>query len=217
MKEEKINISKEKALIVVDIQYDFLPGGALAVSEGDQIIDGVNMLAQKFHENSGIVIFTQDWHPKNHGSFASSYPGKNPGDPIETDGLGPILWPDHCVQNTKGADISSKIEIKYGTSIVRKGYHQNVDSYSAFYENDKKTKTGLSGLLNDLGIKEVFICGLALDYCCFYTAIDAKREGFEVFFIKDLTRGIDQPENNIDNALARMLDAKIKIVSYKNF
>ncbi|MHA1730045.1 MAG: isochorismatase family protein, partial [Promethearchaeota archaeon] len=162
------------------------------------------------------VIFTQDWHPPKHGSFASSYPKKSPGDPIMKEGLGPILWPDHCIQNTDGAKIAKNIRLNYGICIVRKGFHQNIDSYSAFYENDKKTKTGLSGFLNDQKVKSVFICGLALDYCCYYTAMDAKKEGFKVYFIEDLTKGIDQPENNINNALNAMKKAQISIISMKD-
>lgn len=209
-------IDKASALIVVDMQNDFLPGGSLEVKDGDKIIVGINYLAKIFHENSLPVIFTQDFHPGQHRSFARVQ-GKNPGDPIDEFGLGPILWPDHCVGNTFGARISDEIETKHGICIIRKGYHVNIDSYSAFYENDKKTKTGLAGLLKDLDIKKVYICGLALDYCCFYSAMDAKREGFDVYLIQDLTKGIDQPPNNVENALKKMIDAEISIISLENF
>lgn len=216
---EKVNleINTKCALLIVDIQNDFLPGGALAVADGDKIINDINILAENFYDKKCRIVFTQDWHPKGHGSFASAHPGKKPGDPINTDGLGPVLWPDHCVQNTKGAEISEKIETKYGICTIRKGYHKEIDSYSAFFENDKKTKTGLGGFLKELGIEKVFICGLALDYCCFYSAIDATSEGFQVFFLKDLMKGIDIPENNIENSINKMKEAGISIISGKKF
>ncbi|MHA1111915.1 MAG: bifunctional nicotinamidase/pyrazinamidase [Promethearchaeota archaeon] len=208
-----IEIKRRSALIVVDMQNDFLPGGALPVAEGDQIIDGINKLAREFYNKDRIVIFSQDWHPKGHASFASSHEGKNPGDLIEgVSGIGPILWPDHCVQNTSGAEINDKIEKKYGLAIIQKGTNPNIDSYSAFFENDKKTKTGLSDLLHDKRVKNVYVCGLALDYCCFYTAMDAKLEGFNVFFLKNLTKGIDLPENNIQISLDSMKSAGIEII-----
>lgn len=213
----KIPISKDSALIVVDMQNDFLPDGALAVPEGDQIIDGVNALSLKFYNATGRVVFTQDWHPTLHGSFASAHNGKKPGDLIEDLGLGPILWPDHCVQNTHGAEFSPKIDTRFGIAVIRKGYHQNIDSYSTFYENDKKTKTGLAGMLKDLGITDVFLCGLALDYCVYYSAIDAKKEGFNVYVVKDLTKGIDQPVNNILKAIQTMEKNGITIITSNEF
>jgi nicotinamidase/pyrazinamidase len=210
-----IKIKKNAALLVVDMQNDFLPGGALAVVEGDQIIDGINQLAREFYNKDRIVIFSQDWHPKGHASFASSHKGKNPGDPIEgVPGIGPVLWPDHCVQNTYGAEISERIKKDYGIAVIRKGYNPSIDSYSAFFENDKKTKTGLSDLLRTKRVKTVYVCGLALDYCCYYTAMDAKSVGFNVFFIKNLTKGIDIPENNIQNSLESMKSAGIEVIDF---
>ena len=207
-----ISINSESALLIVDMQNDFLPGGSLAVPEGDQIIEDINELAEKFHNNQGKIIFTQDWHPQGHHSFASIHKGKNPGDPIETPGIGPILWLDHCVQNSFGAEINDRMRTEFATAILRKGYREKIDSYSAFLENDKKTKTGLAGLLHELGIKKVCVCGLALDYCCFYTALDAKSEGFEVQFLQNLTKGIDQPANNIQNSLNKMTEEGIVII-----
>ncbi|MBN2156903.1 MAG: bifunctional nicotinamidase/pyrazinamidase [Candidatus Lokiarchaeota archaeon] len=208
-----IEIKKKSVLIVIDMQNDFLPGGALAVENGDQIIDGINKIAEKFFNEGNPVVFTQDWHPKNHASFASSHEGKNPGDTIKgIYGIGPVLWPDHCVQNTSGAAINERVQTKYGIAIVRKGYRQNIDSYSAFFENDHQTPTGLSNFLKGLGVKIVYICGLALDYCCYFSAIDAKSEGFEVIFLKNLTKGIDIPENNIQKALESMKNAEIVII-----
>ncbi len=208
---EHFNISEDTALIVVDMQNDFLPGGSLPVAGGDQIISPINELSNKFYDAGAPVIFTQDWHPRGHYSFASSHPGKNPGDPIQEEGLGPILWPDHCVQNSLGAEINEKMQTEYAKAIIRKGYHLKIDSYSAFFDNDKKTKTGLAGYLRDLSIRTVVICGLALDYCCYYTAMDARSEGFELIFLKDLTRGIDQPVDNVQKALISMGNAGIII------
>ena len=211
-----INIKRRSALIVVDMQNDFLPGGALPVKDGEKPIDGINDLARKFYNSrDGIVVFSQDWHPKGHASFASSHEGKNPGDLIEdVPGIGPVLWPDHCVQNTPGAEINERIKKKYGMAIIQKGMNPNIDSYSAFFENDKKTKTGLTDLLKSKRIKNVYVCGLALDYCCFYTAMDAKSEGFDVYFIENLTKGIDVPENNIQISLDTMISAGINIIKY---
>ena len=212
MKLENIEIDANSALLVVDMQNDFLPGGSLAVSEGDQIITPINDLIKKFHNNQGKIIFTQDWHPKGHLSFASEYENKKSGDLIDIPGLGPILWPDHCVQGTEGAKINQKMHHVYATAILRKGYRKEIDSYSAFLENDKLTKTGLAGMLIDLNIKKIFVCGLALDYCCFYTALDAKTQGFEVFFLKNFTKGIDQPLNNIQVSLDKMTQEGIQII-----
>jgi nicotinamidase/pyrazinamidase len=198
---EQPTIDQRSALIVIDMQNDFLPGGALPVPEGDAIIDGINQLSTRFTGAGGRVVYTQDWHPPGHRSFASAYPGKKPGDPIDLPGLGPVLWPDHCVQNTKGAEFASRMQSEQAICILRKGYHRQIDSYSAFYENDRRTRTGLRGLLGELEVKNVYICGLALDYCCFFSAMDAIRDKFAVFFLQDLTRGIDLPEGNIHKAL----------------
>ncbi len=199
------------ALIIVDMQNDFLPGGSLPVAGGFEIIDEINTLAQKFSKKNLPVIFTQDWHPVNHKSFASAHANKQPGDVYEAPGIGPILWPDHCVQNSLGAQINDKMRLEFGTAIIRKGYHENIDSYSAFYDNDGKTKTGLAGLLRDLDVHTVYVCGLALDYCCYYTALDAVKENFEVVFLKSLTRGIDNPPGSISNAIKEMQNHQVQI------
>lgn len=209
---DKMKVEKNSALLIVDMQNDFLPGGALAVEGGDEIIGGINDIANKFHDLDYPVVYSQDWHPEDHMSFASQYEDKQPGDLIESDVLGPVLWPDHCVQNTQGAEITEKINTKYGSLIIRKGYHREIDSYSVFYENDQETKTGLAGYLKDKNIQTIYICGLALDYCCFFSAMDASKDGFDVVFIKDLTRGIDDPEGNIEKSLENMNNAGIKIV-----
>ncbi|MFX1251617.1 MAG: bifunctional nicotinamidase/pyrazinamidase [Promethearchaeota archaeon] len=210
--QESVNISLRDALIVVDIQNDFLPGGALAVEHGDEIIAGVNQVAKLFATSGARVIFTQDWHPLNHQSFASVYPDKEPFDEFEAPGLGPVLWPDHCVQNTTGADFSTQLETKWAHLIIRKGFRSSIDSYSAFSENDKKTSTGLAGYLKTSQIERVFVCGLALDYCVYYSAQNARQEGFEVFLIFDLTRGIDSPIGSIDAAMNDMHNLNVKFI-----
>jgi len=197
-----------KALIIIDVQNDFCPGGALAVPEGDKIIPTINKLSNMFEK----VIATQDWHPKNHVSFASNYPGKKEYDIIEHKGIEQVLWPDHCVPGTKGAEFQSDLETERVNLILRKGDNPEIDSYSAFRENDKKTITGLEGYLKNLDIKETYICGLALDYCVFYSAMDAKQLGFETYVIIDATKGIDSPENNIDKALRKIKENNIKTI-----
>ena len=201
---KKIRITENDALIIVDVQNDFIPGGRLPVEEGDQIVKGINSIGKIFNENDGLIVLTQDWHPQDHLSFASNHPGKEPGDEYITEAIGPVLWPDHCVQNTKGADFYEDLKTELAHAIIRKGYHPRIDSYSGFIENDKKSETGLAGYLKSLKIKRIFICGLALDYCCFATAMDGVKFGFEVIFLVDLTKGIDNPPGNISNSLESM-------------
>ncbi|MCG3219061.1 MAG: bifunctional nicotinamidase/pyrazinamidase, partial [Candidatus Heimdallarchaeota archaeon] len=193
---QTVTISDKDALLVVDMQNDFLPGGALAVPEGNTFTNKLNLTLNYFIKNNAKVIFSQDWHPLNHNSFASVHE-KNPFDPIEgVEGIGPVLWPDHCVQGTEGAEIHPDIN-NVAHLIIRKGYHQMIDSYSCFLENDKKTETGLDGYLKTLGIKRLFICGLALDYCVFFSAIDAVNKGFEVLIIHDLSKGIARESTDL--------------------
>jgi nicotinamidase/pyrazinamidase len=210
-----IELGSDAVLLVVDMQNDFLPGGSLAVPNGDKIIPGINSLASQFHQNHARVIYTQDWHPIGHHSFASSHPNKKPGDSISIPGLGPVLWPDHCVQDTPGAALHKDLETKWGIAVIRKGYTPTIDSYSAFYENDQKTRTGLAGYLHELGIKRVFICGLAYDYCCFYSAMDAKRDGFDVYMVEDLSQGIDLPPGNMTESRRKMHDFGIHLIGAK--
>ena len=214
--QRNISLSRNDALIIVDMQNDFMPGGALPVKEGDQIIDDINSVAKILKENNGIVILTQDWHPENHMSFASSHPDKNPGDEYQSEGIGPILWPDHCVQGTRGARFHDKLNINLAHAIIRKGYNVDVDSYSGFIENDKKSETGLAGFLKSLNNRRIFICGLALDYCCYFTALDGIDFGFEVYFLVNLTRGIDLPPGNISKTLQHMKDKGIKFATKDN-
>lgn len=214
--EYDIHINKEDALIIVDMQNDFIPGGALAVDEGDEIVDGINRISEKFREKGALIILTQDWHPKDHMSFASNHPGKKPGDEFQTEAIGPVLWPDHCVQGSKGAEFHKDLKKNYGHAIIRKGYNPKIDSYSGFLENDKKSETGLAGLLKSLKIKRIMICGLALDYCAYYTAMHGLDFGFNVVFLAHLTKGIDIPRGSISNALEAMTRKGIKFAKEEN-
>ena len=174
-------------LIVVDVQNDFCPDGALAVPHGHEVVPIVNSLAARFHN----VVLTQDWHPPGHLSFASSHPGKRPYETIVAPYGPQVLWPDHCVQGTPGAEFHAEMQIPHAGLVVRKGIHREIDSYSAFYENDRKTPTGLVGALRERGLSRVFLAGLAFDFCVRYSAEDARRQGFDVFVVEDACRGID--------------------------
>jgi nicotinamidase/pyrazinamidase len=176
-----------KALLIVDIQNDFLPNGALAVPEGDQIIPVVNSIIEKFP----LVVATQDWHPANHGSFASTHPGKQPFDMGELSGMPQVLWPDHCVQGSDGAAFSNKLNTNALEAIIRKGTDAAIDSYSGFFDNGKLKSTGLADYMKGRGVDEVYIVGLAADYCVGFTALDAIEAGFKVFVVEDATRPID--------------------------
>ena len=180
-------IRDDDVLIVVDIQNDFCPDGALAVPRGDEVVPLVNRLAQRFSH----VVLTQDWHPNRHESFASVHPGKKPFDVISL-AYGPqVLWPDHCIQGSPGAEFHPDLQIPHAQLVLRKGHRRNIDSYSAFYENDHKTVTGLAGYLRERGLKRIVLAGLAFDFCVRYSAEDASREGFQVTVIEDACRGID--------------------------
>jgi nicotinamidase/pyrazinamidase len=215
--EKKIEIIHEDALIIVDMQNDFIPGGSLPVEKGNEIVDGINHIAENFRKNKGTILLTQDWHPKEHLSFASNHPGMHPGDTYQSEAIGPVLWPDHCIQNTYGSEFSEDLKKEYAHAIIRKGYRPEIDSYSGFIENDKKSETGLAGYLKSLNIKRIFICGLALDYCCYATAMDGIDFGFQVYFILDLTKGIDIPKGNISNALKTMKIKGIRFVLKESF
>jgi len=180
-------INGSDVLIVVDVQNDFCPDGALAVPRGDEIVPIVNRLAARFRH----VVLTQDWHPAGHFSFASSHPGKKPYDTIAAPYGPQVLWPDHCVQGTSGAAFHPALDITHAALVLRKGMDRTIDSYSTFYENDRKTPTGLVGYLRDRGLTRVFLAGLAYDFCVRYSAEDARREGFDVFVVEDACRGID--------------------------
>jgi nicotinamidase/pyrazinamidase len=199
---------EREVLIVVDVQRDFCPGGALAVPGGDEIVPAVNALAQRFDH----VILTQDWHPPGHASFASAHRGKAPFDTIELDYGPQTLWPDHCVQGTKGAGFHPGLAIPRVELIVRKGYHPAIDSYSAFRENDRKTPTGLAGYLRERGFERISICGLATDYCVFYSATDARAAGFDTTVVLEASRGIDL-DGSLGRAISTMREAGVALRS----
>jgi len=184
---DKIIPRASDILLIVDIQNDFCPGGALAVPDGDAVVPVINRLAGQFAH----VVLTQDWHPAGHQSFASSHPGRKPYDSIEVSYGTQILWPDHCVQGTSGAQFRADLHAPHAELVMRKGYHHEIDSYSAFFENDRKTRTGLGGYLRERGFRRVFLAGLAFDFCVRYSAEDAVRDGFEVCVIENACRGID--------------------------
>ncbi|BAM91407.1 nicotinamidase/pyrazinamidase [Bradyrhizobium oligotrophicum S58] len=179
--------ANEDLLLIIDVQNDFCPGGALAVADGDAVVPLINRLSGRFEH----VVLTQDWHPAGHSSFASSHPGKAPFESV-TMAYGPqTLWPDHCIQGTPGAAFHADLATDKAQLIIRKGFRPEIDSYSAFFENDKTTPTGLAGYLRERGLKRVFLVGLAADFCVHYSAVDARRLGFEAVVIDSACRGID--------------------------
>ncbi len=198
----------DAALLIVDIQNDFLPGGALAVPAGDEIVPLVNRLALHFD----AVFLTQDWHSPGHVSFASSHPGKLPFSTVELPYGTQVLWPDHCVQGTRGAEFAERLAVPQAQAVIRKGFHAHTDSYSAFLEADRKTRTGLAGLLREREIKTVYLCGLALDFCVAWSALDAKAAGFEAVVVEDACRAIDT-HGSLDAARRAFADAGVRCVS----
>jgi nicotinamidase/pyrazinamidase len=200
-----IRIDDATALLVIDVQNCFLPGGSLAVKDGDQVIPVINRLAKGFAN----VVLTQDWHTAGHISFASTHSGKKPFEIIDLAYGKQVLWPDHCVQGTDGAALSKELSIPQAELIIRKGYHQDVDSYSAFTEADGKTTTGLAAYLNARKLQRLFIAGLATDFCVAWTAMDARKAGFEAYVIEDACRGIDT-QGSLAKAWADMEKAGVK-------
>ena len=207
-----MKIEKNNVLLVVDLQNDFIPGGALAVKEGDLVVPVINEIQRKFN----YVIATQDFHPADHGSFAANHPGKNAGEFIELAGLTQILWPVHCVQGTTGADFHSDLNQSQWLGIFQKGKNKEVDSYSGFYDNARLGDTGLGDYLKSLGVERVFVCGLALDYCVKFTAMDAVELGFETVVIADATRAVNLSPEDGAKALAEMEQKGIKILTSKD-
>ena len=194
-------------LVVVDVQNDFCPGGALAVPQGDEIVPAVNRLAAEFTH----VVLTQDWHPRGHASFASSHPGRQPFDTIDVAYGEQILWPDHCVQGTRGADFHPDLTVPHAELVLRKGFRAAIDSYSAFFENDHRTPTGLVGYLKERRFECIALCGLATDFCVFYSALDGRRAGFEVTVVTDACRGIDI-DGSLDRAMRSMNEAGVTLL-----
>ena len=195
----------KSVLIVVDVQNCFIPGGSLAVQKGDEVVAIINQLAKAFQN----VVLTQDWHHPQHVSFASQHPGKKPFETVKLPYGTQVLWPDHCVQGTDGAALHKDLQIPNAQLVIRKGFRQNVDSYSAFVEADKKTPTGLAGYLKARGIRSCYVAGLATDFCVAWTALDARKAGFEAAVIEDASRGIDL-QGSMAKAWASMKTAGVK-------
>jgi nicotinamidase/pyrazinamidase len=189
-----IAIGEDDVLLVIDVQDDFCPGGSLAVPRGDEVVRVINRLAANFAH----VVMTQDWHPPGHRSFASSHPGRAPFATIDVDYGPQVLWPDHCIQGTAGAELRHDLDVARAELILRKGFRPAIDSYSAFFENDRTTATGLAGYLRERGLRRVFLAGLAFDFCVGWSAEDAHRQGFTAIVIDDACRGID-----VDGSVAK--------------
>ena len=199
-------------LLVIDVQNDFCPGGALAVPDGDAIVSVINELQPRFSH----VVLTQDWHPADHSSFASSHAGKSPFELVELAYGTQVLWPDHCVQGTAGAAFHNDLETDHASMIIRKGYRQAIDSYSAFYENDRVTATGLAGYVRERDVKRVFLTGLATDFCVLYSALDARKLGLEVILLQDACRAIDL-DGSLAAAHTAMEEAGIQRLNSSDF
>ena len=196
------------ALILVDLQHDFLPGGALAVGGGDEIPPLANGLMDAFD----CVVATQDWHPANHGSFAANHPGSHVGQVIELHGLPQVLWPIHCVQGTRGAEFSSALNVSGINRVFHKGTDPTIDSYSGLYDNGHRKSTGLKEYLKERSVLRVYILGLATDYCVKFTALDAAAEGFQVYLIEDACRGVDLRRGDVSDALTEMKFAGVTMI-----
>ncbi len=196
------------ALLVIDVQNDFIPGGQLPVPEGDLIVPLINRLGDRFKQ----VVIAQDWHPPGHASFASSHPGREPYEVIELPYGAQTLWPDHCVRATAGAELHKDLNLPHAQLIIRKGCNPDIDSYSAFLEADRKTTTGLAGYLKERGIDTLYLVGLALDFCVMFSALDARAAGFNVFVVLDACRAIDL-DGSLAAAIERMQVAGVDLVS----
>ena len=198
----------KRALLLVDIQNDFIPGGALPTRDGAAVIPIANRLLRRFD----LAIATQDWHPQNHGSFASNHPGRSPGEVVDLDGIEQILWPDHCVQDSPGAEFHPDLDREKIHHVVRKGTDPRIDSYSGFFDNGHRKATGMDELLRSLGVTDVWLAGLATDYCVKYTALDAVSLGYSTHVIEDACRGVELHDGDIASALAEMRTRGCEIV-----
>jgi nicotinamidase/pyrazinamidase len=209
---ESFRTRQSDALIVVDMQYDFMPGGALAVAEGDAIVPLVNRIAALFAN----VVLTQDWHPPGHASFASAHAGAKPFEVTQLAYGQQVLWPDHCVQGTPGARLHDELAVDDAILVLRKGANAEVDSYSAFIEADGKSRTGLAGFLRERGVDRVFLVGLATDYCVAFSALDARQSGFEAIVVEDACRGIDL-DGSVAKAWSKMTAAGVVRIGSRQF
>ena len=203
----QIRPGDDDLLLVIDVQNDFCPGGALAVADGDAVVPVINRLAERFDH----VVLTQDWHPPGHSSFATSHPGSAPFQTIAMPYGQQVLWPDHCVQGTPGAAFHPQLVMQRTELVIRKGFRNEIDSYSAFHENDRATPTGLAGYMRERGFRRVFLAGLATDYCVYYSAVDARRLGFDTVLIEAGCRAIDMA-GSLDAAWAAMVEAGVQRV-----
>jgi len=201
----QIQPGHDDALLIIDVQNDFCPGGALAVADGDAVVPVINRLAERFDH----VVLTQDWHPSGHSSFATSHPGANPFESVEMSYGQQTLWPEHCLQGTAGAAFHPELVIDRAQLIIRKGFRREIDSYSAFFENDRRTPTGLAGYLRDRGLRRIFLAGLATDFCVHYSAVDARRLGFDTVLVEAGCRAIDLA-GSLDAAWAGMAVAGVQ-------
>ena len=197
-----------KALLIVDVQNDFCPGGALPVAEGDRVIPVINRIQRQFK----LVVATQDWHPADHGSFAANHEGKQPGDVIDLHGLEQILWPVHCVQNTPGAAFHADLDRSRITRVFQKGTDPGIDSYSGLFDNARRKSTGLGEYLKERGAADIYICGLATDYCVKFTALDAVELGFVTHVIEDACRGVNLKPNDVVEAIAEMYKKGVEVI-----
>jgi nicotinamidase/pyrazinamidase len=197
-----------KTLVLVDIQNDFLPGGALAVPHGDDVVPIANRVQPAFE----LVVATQDWHPPRHGSFASSRPGRKGGEVAELAGLPQVLWPDHCVQGSRGAEFAAALQMNRVEAIFRKGTDPAIDSYSGFFDNGHRKSTGLGDYLKGRGASEVYVLGLATDYCVKFTALDARKLGFRTFLVEDGSRGVELRPGDVVRAVQEMQEAGVTVV-----
>ncbi len=198
----------DRALILVDIQNDFMPDGALPTHGGYEVVPVANRLIEQFD----LVVATQDWHPPDHGSFASNHEGREPGEVIELNGLDQILWPDHCVQHSEGAEFVDELEVDRVDEIFQKGTNPEIDSYSGFYDNDHRQATGLGEFLKDEGVESIFLVGVATDYCVKFTALDGAEMGFETWVVVDGCRGVGRELDDLDAAFGEMREAGARLV-----
>ncbi|HUP44611.1 MAG TPA: bifunctional nicotinamidase/pyrazinamidase [Thermoanaerobaculia bacterium] len=197
------------ALVIVDVQNDFIPGGALPARNGGEVVPVINRVIPRFD----LVIATQDWHPPDHGSFASNHPGRKPGEVIDLHGLEQVLWPDHCVQGSKGAELHPDLDVSRVEKVIRKGTDPAIDSYSAFFDNGRRKATGLDSCLRGQGVTDVHLAGLATDYCVLWSARDAVSLGFRTHLIADGCRGVDLEPGDSDRAIEEMRAAGVEIVT----